>query len=73
MNALTDETKAARTLQVAARALEGIKKALDALDLRASESLHETLYGLDLALIGTTRLFHELDLAAPECGDRRPH
>lgn len=61
MNAPENEEDPAKTLQDAAIALNRIKQALDALDLESSESLHETLYGLDLALIGTTRLFLEID------------
>jgi hypothetical protein len=70
MNARDDLQDPARTLQVAAIALNRIKQALDALNLESSESLHETLYGLDLALIGTTRLFLEMDMDDGETARR---
>jgi len=66
MNALEDLKNPAKTLQVAAITLNEIKQALHALELESSESLHETLYGLDLALIGATRLLLEMDMGDSE-------
>lgn len=67
MNPHKNGKTTAQTLQTATLALDRIKRVFDSLELESSESLHETLYGLELALIGATRLILELD-GAPERG-----